>query len=179
MKQNISNLMDGELESHESGQAIQACCKDPDAMRVWDEYHLIGDVMRGDVPRALPFTGRVISDLSKEPTVLAPRRLPPMANIVRISLAAAASVATIGVVGWIGFQQGGIGSAGPTVVRGPAPVQGSLATVAVNEPTAAVATKAAATGAVVQPAPDIHDYLVAHRQTPSAEFYRPVAAKGP
>ena len=45
MTQEISSLMDGELESHEAERAIRGCCADSEAARKWQEYHLISDVL--------------------------------------------------------------------------------------------------------------------------------------
>ena len=50
MTQDISSLMDGELEPHEAGRAIRSCCASSEAAQKWQEYHLIGDVLRGGRP---------------------------------------------------------------------------------------------------------------------------------
>jgi sigma-E factor negative regulatory protein RseA len=156
MKQDISSLMDGELDA-------RGVTLDASALRQWNEYHLIGDVMRGDPGLGSGVADRVFARLRDEPTVLAPRasRRPSAA---RVALAAAASVATVAVVGWIGMQGMGIG-------QPPAPTVALKPVVPAPVPAAARAARPAA------PAPDVQDYLVAHRQIPSAEFYRPVAAR--
>jgi len=155
MTQEISSLMDGELDPKGSDVAIRACCTSEEAARAWDEYHLIGDALRGETGRGHGVAGRVAAALAAEPTVLAPRAARP-SSALRVALAAAASVATIAVVGWIGAPQD---------ARAP-----SGALVAIAPPVPLRATS---------PAPDVRDYLAAHRQIPSAEFYRPVAAKSP
>jgi len=49
------------------------------------------------------FTARVAERLAEEPTVLAPASLPARAPVKRFALAAAASVAGVGLVGWLAF----------------------------------------------------------------------------
>jgi len=155
MTQELSSLMDGELGAQEAGQAIHACCASEERKETWYLYHVIGDAMRGQAPRRLAPPTQVFEALSAQPTVLAPRR-PLSTTIARVAFAAAASVATIGVVGWIGGQ-GGQGPADEVVARSDANIQ-----------------PVANTSTVQQPALDVQDYLVAHRQIPSPEFYRQV-----
>ena len=45
MREQMSALVDGQLHGDELAQALQLCTQDPEAMRVWREYHLIGDVL--------------------------------------------------------------------------------------------------------------------------------------
>ena len=92
--------------------------------------------------------------IRQEPTVLARRR--PLATVAgRVAFAAAASLATVAVVGWIGMQYRAT-SAAPAMAK--------------QEP--------------VQPAPVVariddsilaNDYVVVHRQIPNADFYRPAS----
>jgi sigma-E factor negative regulatory protein RseA len=160
MTQDISSLMDGELEPHEAGRAVQACCASEEQKQTWYIYHVIGDSMRGQAPRGLEIPRKVYSALRGQPTVLAPRRLADR-PATRIALAAAASVATIGVVGWLGMQ-GGQAPNAPAVVASDA-----------RAPVVASATP------VAQPVLNVQDYLVAHRQIPSPELYRQVSTEAP
>ena len=160
MTQEISSLMDGELESHEAERAIRGCCADSEAARKWQEYHLISDVLRGGHPHPSGTAGRVRQALEGEPAIVARPRRVVDTTFGRVALAAAASVATIGVVGWIG-SLGGQPGAGAVVAKNPAAVQP-----VVHQVPAAPATK--------EPAPDVQDYLAAHRQIPSADMYRTV-----
>jgi sigma-E factor negative regulatory protein RseA len=155
MTQEISSLMDGELAADEAQRAIKACCASEDAKVDWHLYHVIGDAMRGQSARSLALPKDVIEALKAQPTVLAPKRRIP-ANFTRVALAAAASVATIGVVGWIGSQQGGQGNAVPMAAKSGSAIQPVSNTVSVRE---------------VQPSLDVQTYLNAHRQSP--ELYRP------
>jgi len=157
MTQEISSLMDGELQAHEAERAIRGCCADSEATRKWQEYHLISDVLRGGRPHPSGTAGRVRLALESEPAIVARPRRVLETTFGRVALAAAASVATIGVVGWIG-SMGGQPGASAVVAKNPAAVQPVVHQVpAANEP-----------------APDVQDYLAAHRQIPSADMYRTV-----
>lgn len=152
MTQEISSLMDGELEDEQAERAIRGCCGNAESRRTWQAYHLIGDALRGDAPRRASSTVRILEALEREPTVLAPRRL-RAASAGRIAFAAAASVATVAVVGWIGLQERAPAS-GPVVAR--------------QAPAAPVAP-------AVVPVANVNEYLALHRQAPNADYYRPVS----
>jgi len=156
MTQEISSLMDGELEPQEAERAIRSCCTDGEAAAKWQEYNLIGDVLRGGKPHPTRTAERVRKALEAEPAMIARPKRVHETTVGRFALAAAASVATVGVVGWIG-NQGGQGGSAPIVAKGASSIQ----------PVANVVTR---------PAPvDMQDYVSAHRQIPSADLYRPVA----
>lgn len=156
MTQEISSLMDGELSSPEAERAIRACCTTPEAAQKWQEYHLIGDVLRGGLPHPTDTAARVVEALKNEPAIVARPKRVLETTVGRVALAAAASVATIGVVGWIGTQGGQLPGGAP-VAKNPAVLQ----PVANKSPAAA-------------PAVDPQDYYIAHKQLPSAQLYRPV-----
>ena len=163
MKQDISSLMDGELDSHNADRVVQACCKSEEHKDTWNVYHAIGEAIRGQVPRSIERPQRVMDAISKEPTVLGgARRNVFETTLGRVALAAAASVATIGIVSWIGTQGGAPGAVAPVIAKG-TPAANAIKPVAnVQE----------------VPAGDLQDYLTAHRQIPSPESYRPVANSG-
>lgn len=174
MTQDISSLMDGELEAHEAGRVVQACCASEEQKRTWYVYHVIGDAMRGQAPRVSGFPDRTLEALREQPTVLGPRRRLVDTSFTRIALAAAASVATVGVVGWLGLQGGQLGTA-PTVAKATEPAAANVATnVAANVP--ASGTVAVSSN---QPVLNVQDYLTVHRQIPSPEYYRPVSNQAP
>ena len=154
MTQEISSLMDGELPAHEAERAIRGCCASSEAAQKWQEYHLISDVMRGGRPHPSGTAERVRKALESEPAIVARPRRVLDTTLGRVALATAASVATIGVVGWIGSQGG----------------PGAPAVVAKNPP----AVQPVAHKAAPAPAPDLQDYLAAHRQIPSPDLYRAV-----
>ncbi len=103
MKEQISALMDGELEGHAADQAIDALRTEGEALETWRLYHLIGDGMRDTRLLGAGFTTRFAERLAAEPTVLAPGRLPGRTPARRFAYAAAASVAAVALVGWLAF----------------------------------------------------------------------------
>src|SRR6185295_1647381 len=103
MKEQISALMDGELEGHAADQAIEALRAGGEALETWRLYHLIGDGMRDTRLAGAGFTARFAERLAAEPTVLAPGRLPGRTPVRRFAYAAAASVAAVALVGWLAF----------------------------------------------------------------------------
>ncbi len=159
MTQNLSLLMDGELEAREADRAIRTCCGDEEMKRTWQAYHVIGEALRGEAPHTGASTRRIMEAIAKEPTVLAPRRRLPVSP-ARIAFAAAASVATVAVVGWIGLQDRGT-SAGPVLAKSAAPAPEAAPVVA----------------STVVPLNQLNEYVVVHRQLPNADFYRPVSSQ--
>src|SRR3954452_19740887 len=103
MKEQISALMDGELEGHAADQAIAALRAGGEELETWRLYHLIGDGMRDTRELSAGFTARFAERLAAEPTVLAPGRLPGRTPVRRFAYAAVASVAAVGLVGWLAF----------------------------------------------------------------------------
>ena len=98
MNENISRLMDGEVDVNEV-DAVCAALKRQDAMAIWTCYHVIGDAMRGTgAPRA-GFGGSFAERFAAEPTVLAPSRR-HSSTIATWSWAIAATLAAVTVVGW-------------------------------------------------------------------------------
>jgi len=153
MTQEISELMDSELEGAQAERAIRRCCGEEGGREEWLAYHAIGEVMRGGAPARAGSTRRILEAIQAEPTVLAPRRV-RYAAAGRMALAAAASVATVAVVAWIGLQQQP--AAGPSLAAKSTP------------PVSAVL-------AVSESVPGVQDYVVVHRQVPAADFYRAVS----
>jgi sigma-E factor negative regulatory protein RseA len=100
MKENISQLMDGELDERASATAFDSLQRDREALEVWRTYHVISDAMR-DTPRlSEDFAARFAARLAAEPTVLAPAR---RARPPRLVWAAVASLAGVGLVAWLAF----------------------------------------------------------------------------
>lgn len=74
----ISSLVDNYRTSdHESEQAIDEILKDEHLSGTWQRYHLIGDVIRDEIPPTLQLdlTAQIADALEDEPTILAPNRL--------------------------------------------------------------------------------------------------------
>lgn len=117
----ISVMMDGEADGQEAHQAMLRLNDTGDARAAWTTYHLIGDVMRGDVLPGFDVSQRVAAAIAQEPTVLAPQRS-SRARPLTYALSAAASVAAIAVVGWMAFSTGNVMSPAVDMARAPAVV---------------------------------------------------------
>jgi negative regulator of sigma E activity len=104
MNENISRLMDGELDDVE----FERCCdelKADGALQAWVCYHMIGDHLRGAHGLAPGFAARFAAALAAEPTVLAPaRRTQRTAQPATFAWAVAATLAAVTVVGWTAFS---------------------------------------------------------------------------
>lgn len=100
MKIELSALIDGETEGHEIAAVLGALKSSPAMRDAWSEYHLIGDVLRGEPELERDITSGVMQRLADEPVVLAPapRR---QSGWLRPLAALAASVAGVAVVGWL------------------------------------------------------------------------------
>jgi sigma-E factor negative regulatory protein RseA len=160
MTQEISSLMDGELDPAQAGHVVRGCCENPEAAEKWATYHLIGDVMRGGKPHPTRTAQLVGEALNKEPAIIARPKRTIDTPFARYALAAAASVATIGVVGWLGTQGGQVGAGAPLVSKAATGIQ----------PVANTARVPAQS-----PSVDVQDYMPAHKQLP----YRPVVNNAP
>jgi sigma-E factor negative regulatory protein RseA len=177
-QQNLSALMDGELDGERAGREIFRLKTDAPARQAWDAYHLIGDAMRGNArsPTSVSTFGLRFSELlAQEPTVLA-----PVTNLAKVgrghdigapvprvprklqsyALSAAASVAAVAVVGWAALN----------LLQQDAPVipAGGLATApaAIQPPRSAPMPPLAAAPqvqAVPAAAEPVHEYLLAHQ----------------
>lgn len=161
MKTRLSELIDGELEAREARVVFDAVKRDAELRTRWQEYQLIGDLLRGEKSLGSDITARVMAGLDDEPVVLAPRLRAPQ-SWQRMALAVAATLAGFGVVGWVALGPHG----------DPLPA----------EPMAQRAVPAALTAS--QDA-DLREYLVAHQtQSSSLQFrggtenIRTVAATG-
>jgi sigma-E factor negative regulatory protein RseA len=150
MKARISALMDGELDERGFAQAYDGLGRDGEALEAWRTYHLISDAMRDTPLLAHGFAARVAERLANEPTVVAPGRF--AAEPRRwFALSAAASLAAVGLVGWMAFgpQEPG-GLQGP-VAKAPDVVPVKSASVIPANP------------AMVPPPVSANDYLLAHQ----------------
>jgi hypothetical protein len=126
--------------------AYPPCCSNGEAAEKWHIYNLIGDAMR-DKCGVLPHARPRREAPSPARDDRASQRT---TNHPRAHRARGRRFAGDSSVGWIGNQGGQVPS-GAVVARAPGTVQPALI-----------------------PAADIQDYVVAHRQLPSAELYRPV-----
>lgn len=93
-KQDISDLMDGELPPEASAAVVDSLAGNRELKATWGRYHLIGDAMRetASLPKAVGAPSHV-SQVVAHHAALQPRRPSHL-----IGLALAAGVATIAVV---------------------------------------------------------------------------------
>ena len=108
MTEQISALIDGELDSAAADTTLQAIKAQRIARTKWDEYALIGDVLRGEPAFSSAFVSSVMATLEAEPTVLAPIERAAVTKRVAAKweryLPVAATLAGVAVVGWMGLR---------------------------------------------------------------------------
>jgi sigma-E factor negative regulatory protein RseA len=146
----ISALMDGELDGHQAREQWTRLKQDEALLQHWHTFHLIGDAMRGERVLSDRFGAQFAARLGGEPTVLAPQRS-AIQRFVPYALSAAASLAAVALVGWVGIVDNPL-----------APP----AEVAKAPPAAAVAT-APAVQAQIASVPNegrVSDFLIAHQE---------------
>ncbi|WP_298442395.1 RseA family anti-sigma factor [uncultured Ferrimonas sp.] len=129
-KEQLSAYVDG--NDHDG--MLDQVLSDPQLNQHWQNYHLIGDAMRNELPNELNFdiAAGVAAALEQEPTVLAPKptkqRFALPAKVVQLGkqfgqYAIAAGVAAVAVVG---VQQYGVqNSVNPTPVLQTTPLLGA------------------------------------------------------
>lgn len=100
----LSALFDGECGIDESRRLVKSAVRDEGARKAWRLYSLIGDGLRGDVSSARDLSADVMARLRNDPVVLAPR--PLLVRRQHPFLALAASLAGVGVVGWLALADG-------------------------------------------------------------------------
>src|ERR1035437_2890375 len=100
----LSSLFDNELLDADRQQALLTALHGNAGLRAaWDDYQLIGDTLRRSPDLAVNLTSRVMDDLRHEPTILAPQ-VRSARGISRYAAALAASLAGVGVVGWLALS---------------------------------------------------------------------------
>jgi sigma-E factor negative regulatory protein RseA len=159
----ISQMMDGELDDIECRLQIQRLGQDAALAQSWETFHLIRDVLRDEASTGPDLARRVRERLTKEPTVIAPRRWLG-ARIAHHTLPIAAAVAGVMVVGWLALSlRPAIEPVRPVALQAP-PVVPLLATVSANG--------------------QMNEYLLAHQEySPStamqgvASYIRTVASR--
>jgi sigma-E factor negative regulatory protein RseA len=135
----ISMLVDGELPEWEMKPVTQSLRHDAAMQECWSNYHLIGDAMRGSLPKYIctDLTDRVRDVLEHEPVYINPQASPPAAvpgthtrSKTTIGFALAASMSAIAVFGVLGIDQESGMQVPPTAMAtaatGPAPAQESV-----------------------------------------------------
>ncbi|SEP99834.1 sigma-E factor negative regulatory protein RseA [Ectothiorhodospira magna] len=99
-EERLSALVDDEAEAFETRRLLDELTKNPEDLAQWGRYHLIGDVMRGNLQHTAPpdFSARIMAAVAEEPPLTAPsppwygRLLKPAAGM---GMAAAVAVAVL------------------------------------------------------------------------------------
>lgn len=115
MKEQISALMDDELDIDGSDHLFIAVKKDNELETCWATYHLIGDAMRGNPVMKPDFKQQLMQKIEAEPVVLAPRNIERTRKPAIWSVAA--SVAAVMFVGWMVLQQQGTATSESPVIE--------------------------------------------------------------
>lgn len=101
MNENISRLMDGEIDATEM-DAVCATLASDAAVETWNCYHTIGDALRNETAVTRNMALAISRKLAHEPAIIArPRRESAPAAW---AWAVAASVAAMTVVGWTAYS---------------------------------------------------------------------------
>lgn len=101
----ISAFVDGEVHESEHSAIIQQLCRDDESLSRWQNYHLISDTLRNNLPPAADnqFALSVMKALEAEPTVFAPAAIRHKSS-VKQKIAGAAIAASVAAVAVIGVQ---------------------------------------------------------------------------
>ncbi|MDD5058590.1 MAG: sigma-E factor negative regulatory protein [Sideroxydans sp.] len=149
MKQEISELMDGEMFEDRADVFFDKLKRHPDARQDWADYHLIGDALRQPDHVCKSFGKSFHERLQAEPTVIAPHSRTSQ-RVRNFALSAVASVMALALVAWLSMQVG-------------------------NEPAPQIAA-VQQNNAVRQASAQADDYLLAHQEfSPGADIH-PAAA---
>jgi sigma-E factor negative regulatory protein RseA len=104
MNENLSAFVDDELDQRLSQQLLDRLHADADLRDEFALQVMIGDALRGDMGLAAGFTASVMSRLDDEPTVLAPVLRRQSSSVQRFWMPAAAAVAGVALVSWLGLD---------------------------------------------------------------------------
>ena len=158
MREKLSALVDGELESGDLHAHLVRLKTDRELLGAWSTYHLIGDTLRGHLGPEI--IDRVVARLRDEPTVLAPR-IAPVRRLGWYAMSAAAGIAAVALVVWTASP---MWSLGPEIAKGP---RGPGDTLAEGAPLAE-------TKLPVTPA-EVDSYLLAHQPFSHASAMQGIA----
>ena len=118
MKQQISELMDGELFEDEAETLLDKLKHNPAAHAEWQTFHLISDALRQPDHLHANISAAMHERLQAEPTVLAPERRTGR-KVRMYALSAAASAMALAMVAWMSLQVGSEPSQQIAVVQTP------------------------------------------------------------
>lgn len=109
MKEKVSALLDGALDEHATARMFDSLKRDGALRREWENYCLIGDLLRDEQVLSSDFTRNVMLCLDDEPTVLVPPKRDVGGGWVRHFMPIAASVMGVAAVGWVAMTLNGSG----------------------------------------------------------------------
>ncbi|TJZ67781.1 sigma-E factor negative regulatory protein [Chitiniphilus eburneus] len=115
MKEQLSALIDSELEAKEHDRLLGQLSVDGDLRQDWQDWHLVGDVMQEHPLLSPDFMKRFSDRLAAEPIVMVPARRRSLLRRALVPLSAAASVAFVSVVGWQAYYSAVRNNAAPAV----------------------------------------------------------------
>ncbi|WP_076407708.1 sigma-E factor negative regulatory protein [Shewanella sp. UCD-KL12] len=145
----VSAAVDGEVDE----QTLAELTADKDSHQQWRDYHMIGDAMRGELPKSinLDLSASIAAAIDKEPTIIAPAHKPSLdtvteptqsdnkgfANVIPMfkqfgQYAIAASVALFAIVGVQNYNQEASIDASPLPVLNTRPLVGSVTPVSLQ-----------------------------------------------
>jgi len=143
MSEQISALMDGELGTAEANPLLATIRENKALRQDWNDYHLIGDVLRQTVISPTDLADKISVRLKSEPTVLAPHKFAPRKREF-IALSVAASFAAVALVALSSLKFSAIDDAPDNL--------------------AAQSNLSSNTSVASQSNPSINEYLVAHQE---------------
>lgn len=137
----VSAAVDGEVDE----QVLAELAADTDSHQQWRDYHMIGDAMRGELPKMidLDLCANIAAAIAEEPSIIAPKRVQPeaatrkLANVIPMfkqfgQYAIAASVALVAVVGVQNYTQVAEQDISPLPVLNTRPLIGSASPVSLQ-----------------------------------------------
>lgn len=181
MKEEISALMDGEVDRQQMQQLIRKLRNAPDGRDCWAQYHLIGDALRNNLPLHIDrsfinnisqaIAGEELPAPSVSPLTQEPRTKRSAVAGPWTGFALAASVAAVAYlgVGLITKEEQGVGARVAAIA--PAPV----APLAQTLPPADLRNVQGQQWNVAQPAVEsrLNNYLISHRSVAGSTAMSP------
>lgn len=104
MRDKISALMDGELDSIDVADTITRIKEIEELRNEWSTYHLIGDALRQSETSIFDMASGIRNELDIEPIVLTPDIPKEKKGQVFVFAIAASMVAAVAAVTWMGGQ---------------------------------------------------------------------------
>lgn len=106
MKNEVSALMDGEIESENVSRIVEMLKNNNELKNHWETYHLIGDALRQPSHLSLDLSSSVAAKLQNEPVVFSPNLSNSLKKQKRkVAMLALAASIVLGVSTLIGVNQ--------------------------------------------------------------------------